>query len=91
MTNSRQYLDTDTMASNGAIDPADPPEDVDALYVCTASSSGRRYHVDPDCERLKADVSSRRVEIAAEWYPPCSFCVGDAHPGPSDGGDAGAE
>lgn len=70
-----------------AIDPDDPPSGVAELYVAKANNSGRRYHVDPDCERLKAGVSSRRVEIAAAWYDPCRYCVTDEFPRPPTEGD----
>lgn len=64
------------------IDPDDPPDGVDELYVTGASNSDRRYHLTPDCERLKENVSSRRPEIAAAWYPPCRYCVTEEFPRP---------
>lgn len=63
---------TDTTAPE--IDPNDPPSDVTELYVC-GTSTQRRYHVDPDCNRLTGEVHSRQVEIAASWYPACRYCV----------------
>lgn len=81
---------TDT--TDRVIDPNDPPSDVDELYVGAASTQ-RRYHVDPDCHRLADEAHSRRVEIAASWYPACRFCVTGEFPreaepdssGPPDG------
>lgn len=71
------------------IDPDDPPDHIDELYVSKANNSGRRYHTDPDCERVKENVASRRPEIAASWYPPCRYCVTDEYPrAPSTADDA---
>lgn len=72
-------VEPDSTPDAEPIDPDDPPSDVTELYVGAASTQ-RRYHVDPDCHRLTGDAHSRRVEIAAEWYPPCRFCVTDEFP-----------
>lgn len=57
------------------IDPDDPPTDVDELYVASSSHSAGRYHLDPECRSLPSAPKTRRPEIAASWYEPCSWCV----------------
>lgn len=67
-------MPTTTDTSHPEIDPNDPPSDIDELYVAKTSTQ-RRYHVDPDCSRLRGEVHSRQVKIAAAWYPGCKHCV----------------
>lgn len=57
------------------IDPNDPPTDLEELWVAPSTNSARRYHIDESCELLNGNGVTRRVEIAASWFPPCQACV----------------
>lgn len=74
-------MPTTTDAIRPEIDPDDPPSGIDVLYVGKTSTQ-RRYHIDIDCTRLRGEVHSRRVEIAAAWYVACKHCVTNEFPRP---------
>lgn len=80
--------DHDPTAVDDPVDPDDPR--VDTLFIAGSNTTSRRYHEDPECDRLKGDRQSRRAHIAAAWYPPCKVCVTqDANQGGHDDAEDG--
>lgn len=67
------------------------PDKLDKVYVAAGSWSSRTYHLSRDCNRLKGAPNPRDPAIAADWYPPCQYCISEGHPGGGSPSDAAEE
>lgn len=65
-------------------------DELDEVYVADTSSA-RTYHLTATCDRLKQDPCPRDPAIAADWYPPCQYCISEGHPGGGSPSDAAEE